>query len=365
MDRKNEKIIYEAPVAIPPGATLLEAIEERGIVQAELATRMGRPLKTINEIIKGKAAITVDTAIQLEQVLGISSKMWLNLETNYQETKARLKMNKQLSKEAAIAKNYPYPEMVAFDWVPASIDLVIKVKNLLSFFGVSKLKNVIEMQKLELALYRISKKHQYSNFAIAAWLRKGFLEAQTIETKSFNEMNLKNSLQQIRQLTLEPPEVFYPKITNLLAACGIAFTVVPHLKKAPISGAARWIKPDKALVQLSLRYRFSDIFWFSLFHEIGHLLLHGKKKFSVDLDSLNKESPQEKEADKFATDTLICSSAYRDFVKSNRITDLNVRCFAKEVNIHPGIVVGRLQHDGILSYSTLNQLRTRFVWAKA
>lgn len=326
---------------------------------------MGRPLKLINEITKGKASITADTAIQLEQVLGVPARVWNNLEANYQELKARLKAEAILKTETKIARQYPYREMANYGWIPETEDSLEETRNLFAFFGVSSLNNTIETDKLASALYRISKKSSYSVFAITAWLRQGFIEAQSIVTSDFDNKKLKDTIPNIRSQTLESPEAFFPRLKEILAGCGIAFTITPELKRAPINGASRWINPTKAIIQLSLRYRFSDIFWFTLFHEIGHILLQGKRSFNIDIAELNKEDETEKEADRFAMDSLIDQLSFGGFIAKGKFDYASVKSFASEVRIHPGIVVGRLQHSKLISYKDLYQLRDRFIWKKS
>ena len=271
MTDRNQKKEYIPAVAIPPGETLAEALEERGMTQAELAKRIGRPIKTINEIIKGKAAITAETALQLEQAFGIPARFWNNLESSFRDIIARIQSDEHLNVEIKHAEQYPYGEMIKWGWVPETHKKVEQTKNLLSFFGVTSLDNVVENQILAAgSLYRISTKREYSHPAIAAWLRRGTLLGQQIVTKDFDAEKLRNSIEELKALTLEQPRVFQKKLKEILAECGIALVLTPNLTNAPINGASRWLTPNKALIQLTIRHKSNDIFWFSLFHEIGH-----------------------------------------------------------------------------------------------
>ena len=356
--------IYQPTVAVPPGETLLEILETKGITQSELAKRMGRPLKLVNEIIKGKTTITSETAMQLEQVLGVPARLWNNLEAGYQDTKARLSMVKSLLDEASEAKQYPYAEMAKWKWVPATKDIKERIRNLLSFFGVTSLNNIIETQGLATAYYRISQKRHYSTPAIAVWLRKGTIDAQSIETDEFDNSKLLNSIGEIRSLTLESPEVFHPKLVKILSDCGVAFVVVPNLKNAPINGATRWINPKKALLQMSIRNKYADIFWFSLFHELGHIIHHSKKTINIDFAENRTGLPKEEsEADLFASNSLIPSKNYEEFTTTGNFSIVAIKEFAKKLGIDSDIVIGRLQHDGLLPYK-LNIHKSRFEWVK-
>lgn len=366
MTERNEKTYpYIPSMPVPPGETILELLEERGIKQTELADRMGRPAKVINEIVKGKSAITADTAIQLEQVLGVPAKFWNNLEANYREILARSKAEEQYKDEVEIAIQYPYEEMARWDWIPKAKEPVEKTKHLLNYFGVTSLEHTIESKKAEAVLYRISKTKSYSVPAVTAWLRKGAIDAQSIETKPFDAKRLKELATDIRALTTENPDSFHPHLVEKLADAGIAFTVTPNLKNAPVNGASRWLSSSKALIQLSIRYRYNDIFWFSLFHELAHVLYHSKKEINIDMSNLAHEDEDERLADEFAANTLIPEKEYEEFIKRRSFEYLPVKSFAKSMGVHPGIVVGRLQHDDHIDPSNLNGLRDRFCWKMA
>lgn len=361
MVKKIKKIQYTPPIAIHPGETLLETIEERNITQAQLAQRMGRPLKAINEIIKGKASITPETAMQLERVLGISARFWNNLEVNFQETKVRLKGQSKLRSEIREAEKYPYDQMQKWGWIPRVEEAILRVKHLLVFFGVNSLENIIEEKSIEPMSYRISKKRKYSWPAIIAWLRKGVIDAETIATEEFNSDKLKKSLDIIRRLTWESPDIFVSRLKKTLSENGVAFVITPNLKNAPVNGASRWVSPSKALIQLSIRHKYADIFWFTLFHEIAHILFHSKKITNINLDKTKEK--KEKEADRFAANTLIPKQEYEIFVKKNDFSRDAIDKFSKKIDIHPGIVGGRLQYDKYISHR-FNTQRIRLAWVK-
>ncbi|MEI7620752.1 MAG: HigA family addiction module antitoxin [Candidatus Falkowbacteria bacterium] len=356
--KKDNKIL------IYPGETLSELLDERSMTQAELADRIGRPYKTINEIIKGKTGITPETAIQFERVFGVPANFWLNLENNYQLALIRANFEKNIQTEFEVAKKYPYKEMVRLGWVSVENNMEKIVQGLLDFFGVTSLKNIIEKNIFVGVQYRISVKKEYSKEAIIAWLRKGVIDAQKIDTKDFDERRLKDNLVNIRSLILSNSQDFLPKIVKILADCGIALVITKNLRNAPINGATRWISPKKALIQMSIRGKYSDIFWFSLFHEIGHLLLHQKKDVHIDFgeDGINEE--QERQADEFAAEFLIPKEKLNNFlIKADRFNYSNsIRLFAREIKVSPGIVIGRLQHDKVISLNQFNGLRLKYEW---
>jgi HTH-type transcriptional regulator / antitoxin HigA len=344
-------------VAIPPGETLAETIDALGISQAELARRAGRPVQAINEIIQGRKEITPATAIELERVLGVPAHVWVRLEADYRTAKAMLADRERLKEELPYARRCPYGEMADLGWLPEARDSIDRVQHLLGFFRVASLSKLAAT-----AAWRKSASLTAEEYALAAWLRKGELEAQEIELEEFDADALLAALPTVRHFTLEPPAQFSPKLKRMLASLGVALVFVPHLKNSGAHGAARWIG-RKALVQLSVRFTWADVFWFTLFHELSHFLLHGRKGVFINFLS-DQENKYEREADAHAGDILIPPVLYSKFLeRSGRFGFLHrsaVVEFAAEIGIHPGIVVGRLQHDGRLKPSVLNELRQQY-----
>lgn len=355
----------------PPGETLLEALEERGMSQAELAERTGRPKKTINEVIKGKAAITADTALQLERVLGIPARFWNNREQQYREALARLGERERLKKQVEWLKQIPVKEMVKRGWIQTHEDKIQQLQIVLNFFGVASPEQWREFWGSKAkVVFRKSALHESDFGALTAWLRQGEIEAQRIPCVTYRVPKFKQALQRIRALTVEPPEVFQPEMIHQCAEAGVAVVFVPELSKTRVSGATRWLAPDKALIQLSLRYKTDDHLWFSFFHEAGHLLLHQKREVFLEVCNADQypenstTEEKEEEANRFAADFLMPPSALEQFLKLGRPTQAAIKHFASEIGIAPGIVVGRLQHDNVLPYNHHNVLKRRLAWAR-
>jgi len=342
--------------ASPPGVMLADTLGAKGISQTELAKRTGRPIQALNEIIKGKKAITPETALELERVLGTPAYIWLNLERDYRYNKARLEDLRRLDAQVAEGRAYPYAEMAKLGWVAATRDPIERVRELLKYFGVARLDAVTQVQPVA---YRKSRTKNASPQALAAWLRKGEIEAAEVKTKPFDVRKLKDSLPRIRQMTQSPPQKFQQPLCDLCAECGVALVFVPHLPKTYANGAVRWLDKDTALAQLSVLHRYDDIFWFSLFHELGHLLLHGKRDVFVESPDMEK-TEKERAADKFAADMLIPPDEFRRLSLSTFFSREAVIRFAQEIGIAPSIVVGRLQHEVLLPPTHLNALRSKF-----
>jgi HTH-type transcriptional regulator / antitoxin HigA len=344
-------------LAISPGELLAETLDSLGLTQAELARRTGRPVQAINEIVKGAKEITPETALQLERVLGVPAHIWTRLEADYRQDLARLHDQKRLEEsEVPLARQFPYREMAANDWVPDVKDWLERTIELLRFFRVSSLEH-LEARELE-AAWRRSAKVAISRQALRAWLMRGERDAEGIQVATFGRDALLETIAELRRLTRESPEVFCPRMTKLLAGCGVALVFVPHLPKTGAQGATQWVG-RKAVIQLSVRYKWADIFWFSLFHELAHLVLHQHKGIFVNPAS-GEKNDREREADSFASDTLIPRARYNRFVAASVFSADSVEAFARELEVDPSIVVGRLQYERLLPHSHLNDRRRRF-----
>ena len=345
-------------LAIPPGETLADEIAARGMSQTELAARLGRPVQVVNEIIHGKKAITDNTALGLEKVLGIPAAFWVNLEQHYRMTRARLQERDRLQTEEAWLEELPVREMQKRGWIAAGLNPQEKVRALLQFFGVA---NVSAYRKTtEVLGFRISDNARLSPGALAAWLRKGELEAQKIETRPFDSAVLLDAARAARSMTERSPHEFAPRLIQQFADAGVAFVVVRQLPKTGANGVARWLTDRKALIQLNLRYRWQDIFWFTLFHEVCHVLKHGNQK--IIIDGINKNGPLEDEANQWAADFLVPPGEWEQFRRETPLNKSNIVAFAGVVGISPGIVVGRLQRERRLKYSEMTSLKGRFGW---
>ncbi|NJK44298.1 MAG: HigA family addiction module antidote protein [Pleurocapsa sp. SU_196_0] len=349
-------------IAIPPGEFLEETLEAIGMSQAELARRTGRPAQVINEIVKGTKEITADTALQFEKVLDTPAQFWLNLERDYRLVLARIAEQRALEEQAALVTEFPYAEMVKQKLVQKVRSASQKVLELLKFFGVSSLAQVPSM-RVPAAAFRKAGGEKASSYALAAWLRWGEVKADSIEVGTFDINRLRQIVHDIRGMTSDPPGDALKRLEQRLAACGVALVVVPHFPKTYAQGATFWVG-DKAVVMMSLRYKWADIFWFSLLHELAHVILHGKRDIFIegDVEPTERIRVQEEEADRLAQEALIPPQRYRDFVLTRDFSSATVRVFAISIGVAPGIVVGRLQHDKHLGYADLPGLRERYVW---
>ena len=359
----NNKALH-SDLAIAPGEYLEEVIAELGMTKDELSKRLNRPAPKLSAIFKGEKAITPDTALQLEKVVGVPAHIWNGLEAEYRLVQAKnraLQEQKQLKDEIRFITLFCYAELVKTGIVAKKTRPIDKVLELQNFFGVTSLKTVCELNRYQPAFK--SGKHPHSPEAVAAWLRVGELQAQKTHCNPFNRESLVGTLKTIRSMTQHSPEKFENDLFKLLANCGVALVIFTHLPKTYAHGATFWLGRDKAVVMMTIRYKWADIFWFTLFHEIGHILNHKRRLVILEGDIDDPEYlKMEDEANRFAAEVLIPSSKYTNFIGKNRFFKDDIGAFAAHLEVSPGIVVGRLQNDGYIRRSWHNGLRTKFEW---
>jgi addiction module HigA family antidote len=352
---------FNPDYAAPPGDTLREVLEERGMAQSELAERMGMADKTISQIMNGIAPITVDTAYKLELVLGIPATFWNRMELAYRELQTKVEETEKLESEIAWLKEVPVKELIEREQIQPTKDKSLLVRQMLEFFGVSSVEAWRTVLKGAAVQFRGGEAHDRYPGYVAAWRRLGVLAAQEIKTEPFNAQEFMAALQKARGVTTEPADSWEARLVELCAPAGVAVVLTPEIPKASVSGAARWIG-DKAVIQLSLKYKTDDQFWFSFYHEAGHILKHGKKRVFVDYGYSNDDE-EEREANEFARDILIpkrYASRLPLLVKSRAL----IKAFAQEIGIAPGIVVGRLQHDKIIYPAAYSDLKEKIEWGE-
>lgn len=339
----------------PPGETLADLLEQAGMTQTELAQRLGVSLKHINQVVKGAASISAELALGLEKVFGVSAAFWLNRESLYRADLARQDETRELASALEWAKPFPVRELRERGFIPSGSRGTDLVRDLLRFFGIAS----PELWSDPVVAFRKSLRVESDAKALATWLRAGELEAATIDAKPFDSDRFHNALHEVRALTRLDPSEWQPELVRTCAAAGVAVVVLEAFRGARANGATRWLSPTKALIQMSLRYRWEDIFWFSFFHEAAHVLLHRKKQIFLEgLEPARDDESQvlEAEADRFAARILI-PPEYESELRRLTLTD--VPDFAERLGIDAGIVIGRLQHDALIPPHRGNELRHR------
>lgn len=351
-----KRIPFEPKTVSHPGETVLEYLDFHEWSQRDLARRTGITPKTISEICNGKAPVTPTTALAFENVFRRPAHLWLNLQRCYDEAEARQRQAIKSLAWAEWVQNFPIKEMkrLQFSLPTGTTD----VDAVLKFFGVSSPESWQTVWQDTAVAYRQTRVFKSRQESIAAWVREAELMAGELNVADYNEDRLRSSLESLRRLTRERADAIMDPIQSICASAGVAVVLIPELPQTCISGCARWLSDKRALVGLTLRYKTDDQLWYTFFHEIGHILLHKQKRsFVVDnaADHLgdrivDPEMEQfEEEANRFAADTLIPPKALSDFLKTGTFTNESIFALAEQIGIGPGIVVGRLQHDGVLA----------------
>lgn len=351
---------YISPIAIHPGITLKEMLEEFDMTQVELCNRTGMAEKTISEIVNGKNPITIDTALKFERVFGISKDFWINLQINFEKDKLRLSEIKRMKTETSYLRDYScYLELANLGVVKKTVKPNERVEELLNFFSVNSLKYVDQTYPVN---FRIGQTSKVNKFSLLAWLRIGEIESESIETKDFDKKGLIKIIPRLRELTKSNAKTFSTELKKELAECGIILIYVPHLKNTYVNGATMWLSKNKPLVVLNLRNKYSDIFWFSLFHELGHLYYGSKKKVNIDFNG-KEDSEEEQLADKFSQNYLINTKLFNEFLKTLNYKKLGVQItnFADKIGIDPGIVAGRIGKE-TGEWPLVSRFRTKLVF---
>ena len=365
MDRA-QKNRYSPAELLHPGVVVAEYLEYYGWSQRDLARRTGLTPKTISEICNGKAPISAVTALALEKVFQRPAHLWLNLQRRYDEAAARQEFVLRAPEWQAWAQRFPLTEMRerCFSIPRGQSDL----DALLCFFGVSSPDSWETVWKAAHVAYRQTRQFTISEAAVAAWVRQTELEASALQLNEFDDRKLVAMLDSLRKLTRVRIDIALNEAQKICSKAGVALVVVPMLKKTGISGCARWMSDKKAIVGLTLRYKTDDQIWFTLFHELGHILLHRRKRSFVIDNAVEDLSDQvvdpemqqvEAEANTFSSNTLIAPAALGQFIRRRQFTSNAIHDFAEAVGVGPGIVVGRLQHEGILAQHQGNRLKQR------
>lgn len=343
--------MFLSDYAVAPHEYIEEWLEDEDVSQAELARRMGVSPKHVSKIMDG-ATLTVDVALKLEKVTGISSEFWIKVEGRYRSELKRLEEAKELeTKDVPVRKEALKAlrdrGIINFTQRPGEKGLLLQ--ELMKLMRVGNYKALLEKfhpRPGSTTAYRQTSKNDPASAAL--WLQLG--ERELERSKSIPEYDreaLERLVPDLRSLTAKPPEFFGQRLVELLNEVGVYLLYVRDLPGSATSGATWWSQGNP-VIQLSLRHKRDDTFWFTLFHEIGHVLRHSHEGVFVRFDK-NGDSEIERDADKYAADTLIPSEYAQKLYP--RISLEEIESLAQELEIAPGIIVGRCHHDGYLDYS--------------
>lgn len=346
----------------PPGETIGDILRERNVSIKDFARQIGHTTQQTSDLLTGRLAITIALARRLERVLGGSVQFWMSRDFEYREPKAKTGISPD---EKSWLRELPVADMVRFGWLSPASGPSGLLSECLAFFGVP---NVGAWRRgyatLEQAFsFRTSPSFESRSAALAAWLRRGEIESESTQCAPWNAEGFASALKTIRSLTREgDPRQFLPKLQQLCAKNGVAVAIIRAPNGCRASGATRFTTKDKAMLLLSFRHLSDDQFWFSFFHEAGHLMLHGHRQMFIEGEGIS-DSQAEIEANEFASCTLIPASRKDDLLRLRR-SAFEIARFARAIGVSPGVVVGQLQHYGKVPPNHFNRLKRRYSWGR-
>jgi Zn-dependent peptidase ImmA (M78 family)/plasmid maintenance system antidote protein VapI len=345
----------------PPGDTIIGLLDEFGFSVEELGRRIGLPRSKTDKLLTGDVSIEDSIAHRLESTFNVSSKFWLSRDEVYQNFK-----RKSLEKQKGWLASLPVSDMVKYGWIPRSNKNTNRFVDCLKFFNVSSINEwEVNFSKSLSVAFRKSLTFKTDPISVFAWLNRAKSLSAEVKCYSWDRDMLIESIPLIRELTTEPePSIFLPKLRQILADSGVAFVVVKTPTGCRASGATCFFEKDKPTIVMSFRYRTDDHFWFTLFHEIAHLILHcTNQELFIEGLGLTECESFEIEANEFASNILI-PKEYRSELLSFKKRDWKkVVRFAKKIGISKGIVLGQLQHMGNIDHAYLNRLKVRYTWS--
>lgn len=352
MDKK-----YKPYMNIGPGAFIKEELETRNWRQEDLGEILGISLKSVNQLIKNKQSITVKTAKLLSKAFGQSPQYWLSLDTNYRLRLSKYdKQEKRVDVLAKIYKYMPIKEMIEKDWIEKYEEPEELQSLVCKFWHIKKL-NFKFLDEAKLPNLRKSEAfQQFNEFYAYTWFNMAKRCAEIFAADKYFKGELKELVSEYTNYTLlkTGPQ----KLIRDLNCIGVKFLVLHHLQKTYIDGAAFCDKANPVIVY-TLRYNRIDNFWFTIAHEIAHILLHLKSRDDFFIDNLDLiNTKKEKEANKFALKMIKAKEIIEYFRPYGKyISERRVRNCAEEIGVSEAIVVGVLQYNNMLSRRSLNRLK--------
>jgi HTH-type transcriptional regulator/antitoxin HigA len=335
----------------PPGDFIRDELDARGWTQADLAAIMGRPLRSLNEIIAAKKTITPETAVGLGNAFGTSAEIWMNLESAYRLSLVK-NDDEEVARKAKIFGIAPVNEMAKREWI-APYETVQELEtHVLAFYQIKSL------DEKPIMSFAARKSTSYADVTPAqlAWFYRAKHLAAVVTAQQYSKDKLAKAIKELKSLIEHVEGVRH--VPKILSDAGVRFIVVEHLAGSKIDGAAFWLSKKEPVIALSIRYDRIDGFWHTLGHELGHI--HNEDDFSIDTDLIGEDSERRKEkpeieikADEFAERLTIPKDRLDDFIIRTRplYAKKRIMGFAKVIHVHPGIVVGQLQHRKEISYS--------------
>ncbi len=341
----------------PPGEFIREELEERGWTQEVLAEVLGLSHRLVNEVVKGKRRITPETARALGEAFGTGPVVWMNLQNTYSLSKL-LRTDDAVKRRSKLYGDYPLKDMIKRNWIEASSSIEVLEERVLKFFEMQSLDD--EPTAFPHAA-RKSTSYEDVTLSLCAWLRRSRELAEAVSAAPYSKSGFRDGLAHLRTLLVDVEETRH--VPRVLAEAGVRLVLVEQLPGTRIDGAAFWLDAKSPVIALSLRFDRVDGFWHTLLHDAMHIL-HGDVKPNtrpiIDVDLIGESAisdvdrpPAEQRADRDAANFLVPEDQLADFIARVRplYSKKKIREFAASLGVHPGIVVGQLQHRGEIPFS--------------
>lgn len=350
-----------------PGDTLAEALEERSMSQKELALRLGRTETYVSQIVNGRKRISARMARSLEDVLGIVAEFWVNLQAAYDAAVERLNAEDGIDEEEKTVLSelheggvdtYMSRSNLIPDCGGPEEDAILAIRRLLGVSALTDLRSVARQGAFRLGAADAKPS------VMGAWILLAERLTSSEPIHDFEAERMPELMERLREELSRNADDLKTRLTDLFREYGITFAVIPHFRGAPVQG---YIAPNGSKgyrLVVTIRGCRADCFWFTLFHELGHIANGdiGPSGSLVDSDT-SADSEIERRADAFARGTLIDDEDYADFERSGDFSDHAIAAFAKAQNVPAWIAKGRLQRDGHVSWSNQEGI-LHYQWAK-
>lgn len=344
----------------PPGDTIRDALDHHCLSPRLLGDALGLSPHRLEALFSGQAEIDGKVAEGLSEVLGGSPDFWLTREANYRARCDKPPAGVSEPSFDSFLEDLPLRDMKAFGWLTeaGSKPTTVAVREFFEDTPGGWARSGSQIS--EAVRFRTSTAHATNPVSVAAWLRRGVLLARLLDCRPWNPAALSDAIPEIRALTrIKSPDTFFPRLVEICGESGVAVVFVRTPAGCRASGATHF-DADRAIIQLSFRYRSDDHFWFTVFHEIGHLLLHPETPLFVegrDYDGSQEES----EANQFAADTLVPPNYWPEIEPIKRDFRALVR-LSRTIGVSPGVVIGQMQNRGLIRHDQLNALKVRYDW---
>ncbi len=330
---------YNDKIAFHPGYYIKEMIDESGLTQEDFAKRLDTTPKNLSCLVRGEQSLSIDIAVKLSRMLGTTVDYWLNLQKGYDVLIAEFQSMKELEQEKRIFKYLEYAyfrDQFGLPDLPRKTDE--QLKSVREFLRVATLR-VFAKPDMAVSFREMAGKMSEANTVRAnIMVQIAVNEALKTNAPKFNKRKFEKTVDYALTLTTRHQE-FFPLIKNAFAESGVVFVILPNLPGSGINGATKKVGQN-VLLMVNDRRLYSDTFWFTLFHEIGHIM-----NGDYGITFADADDSQEDAADRYAEDKLIPPELYQQFLQIEDFTEASIRKFAASIRRDPGIVLGRLQND--------------------